>query len=109
MSVSEFDTKISGVSVEFRHQKNMNVGFGFCHPKFPMSVSNSDTKNTWVSVSDFLTPKIPVSVSVSAVRDTRQTGLGVSVGCPRPAMSVSVGVGFSDTQNPGVGVGVSRS
>ena len=59
-----------------------------------MSVSNVDTKKiwVWVSVADFMTPEI--LVSVSDVRDTRNT---------------SVGVGFFDTRNFGVGVSVGRS
>ena len=47
-----------------------------------------------MSVPDFLTTKI--LVSVSDVRDTRNTGVGVgvNVGFSTPTMSVSVGVGF---------------
>ena len=49
-------------------------------PKSPVSVSDFDTKKIRlsVSVSEFLTPKI--LVSVSGVRETRKTGVGVSVG-----------------------------
>ena len=79
------DTKISvvGVGVQFRHQK--------------LWVS--------VSVSEFMTHRI--LVSVSDIRDTRKTGVGV--GFPTPTMNASTGVGCSDTQNLGSGIGIGRS